>query len=91
MITIALIDFFLDVGSRFITNYFSGWFSTLADLGTYISAFYFPQTLLDTLSLVAYFLPLGTILTLLAFVIIIIQIKLVVSLIHFATLGLIFK
>lgn len=91
MITLAIIDFFLDIGSRLINNYFSGWTSSLADLGTYVSAFYFPQTFLDILGLVAYFLPLGVVVTLLAFVIVIIQIKLIISLIHFATLGILFK
>jgi len=91
MITMALVNLFLDIGSRFITNYFSGWTSTLADLGTYVSAFYIPQTLLDFLSLTAYFLPLTNVLILLGFVLVIIQIKLVIALIHFATLGLVFK
>ena len=89
MITLALINFILDIGSRFITNIFSNLFDPLNDL-TYITAFAIPQTILDTYSLVCYFLPITTIVILLGFTITLILLKSIVSVIHFLGLGIIF-
>lgn len=91
MITMMFVNFFLDIGSRFIINYFSTWTISLSNVTNYLSVFSVPQTLLDIISLAAYFLPFTNVLILLGMTFIFIQVKLVVALIHFGTLGLIFK
>ena len=90
MITLAIINFILDLGSRFILFIAGNLLTPLNNLTSYISAFALPQTILDVYGLVTYFLPMTTIAILLSFTVVIILLKTFVSAIHFLGFGLIF-
>ena len=90
MITLAILNFILDVFSRWIfygLNFLVGTFSSATN---YLSGFSVPQTILDVLALSYYFLPMGTISILLGITIVIIIIKTGVSVIHVLSAGLFF-
>lgn len=89
MITLAIIDFFLDLGSSAILYFMGNLFTTFNSLTSYVTAFAIPQTILDIYSLATYFLPLTTISILLTFTVTIILAKTFISLVHFLP-GLIF-
>ena len=89
MITLAIINFFLDLGSRFILNFLSGIVEPLNDLTSYITLFSLPQTLIDIYSLATYFLPMTTISILLLFTASLIIAKTLLSIAHFG-FGIIF-
>lgn len=82
---------------NFLVNIMNGLFSVLGfiidpltDLTTFITNFQIAQSLLDILGLVAIFLPLGTILTLLEFTCALILIKTGLSILHVLSLGILF-
>lgn len=82
---------------NFLVNIMNGLFSVLGfiidpltDLTTFITNFQIAQSLLDILGLVAIFLPLGTILTLLEFTCALIIIKTGLSVLHVLSLGILF-
>ena len=89
MITLALLNFILDLGSRFIYQLMGNLFSPMTQLTSYVNAFALPQTLIDIYSNVCYFLPMLTITTLLGFTVLIILAKSFIALVHFLP-GLIF-
>ena len=87
MITLAILEFFLSLGFIFLSTYFSGFVTSLSQITQMIDGYSVPQTLIDVLSIAAYFLPMGTITTLLFLTFTLIAIKLIVSFIHFVSVG----
>ena len=83
MITLAIINFCLSFINSFIVNHLSNLLSPLTAIGTYISAFQVPQTVLDIYAVVCYFLPIGTIGVLLGFTGLLIIAKFILACVHF--------
>lgn len=90
MITIFLINLIANVGNHLLLTLFGNLIPTLNAISSYISNYSIPQTVYDVFSLVALFLPMGTIYVLFFMTITVIGIKLALSLIHIITLGLAF-
>ena len=89
MITLAIIEFFLDLFNSLLFNLFSNFIAPLNSLSQWISAFAIPQVVLDILSLCCYFLPMTTITVLLLLTTGLISVKIILACVHFLP-GIIF-
>lgn len=91
MIILMLLNFVAQVENFLLLHIFQFTVPTLNSLTTWITGLSVPQTLLDILSVTVCFLPMGTISILLGFTLILITFKVIVSLLHFVTLGILWK
>ena len=91
MIILMILNFVAQVENYLLLSVFQFTVPTLNSLTTWITGLSVPQSILDILSVTACFLPMGTISVLLVFTFIIITFKVIVSLLHFVTLGILWK
>ena len=91
MITLVILNNVLHWVDSFYSSFMSWAISPITAIATYIQAFYVPQTFLDIFSIANYFLPIGTIAVLFGLTAIIILIKILAAVLHFLSLGILFK
>lgn len=87
MIILMIINFLSSLAYNIANIIFVNAIPTFDSLTTWFTNISIPQTVYNIMANVAYFLPMGTITILLGFTSVIIFFKIVVSLIHFLTLG----
>lgn len=90
MVTLWIINLIADVVNYFLMYLFGNLIPTLSNITSFISNYSVPQTIYDVFSLVAIFLPMGTISVLALLTFVIIGIKLVIAVVHVITLGVAF-
>lgn len=91
MITLLILNNVLHEIDAFLSS-FMGWVvQPFNAIGDYIVAFQIPQTWLNIWSLAHYFLPIGTISVLFGLTAILILFKIAAAVLHFFSLGILFK
>lgn len=88
MITLWILNHVFAMFDSFLNGLFAPLYYFIADLSNNISALQVPTTLIETASLVAYFLPLGTMLILFNITIGLLALQLALGLLHFIVHGL---
>lgn len=83
MITLAILNAILTFFDWLTSHVFSGFGNYLASIGSNLSILTVPSTIYDFISLVKYFLPMGTILVMFSITVALISIGLVLSFLHF--------
>lgn len=91
MITLLVLNHIANLINSLYAAFFGWAIQPLTNMATTIQSFYVPQTILDVFSLANYFLPMGTISLLFGLTVIMIFIKIVASVLHFLSLGILFK
>lgn len=83
MVTIAILNWFLDLTNHVFLALFAPIHDFIQQLGTKILALHIPVTLYDIIALGTYFLPMGTIIALLSITGMLISISIVLSFVRF--------
>lgn len=90
MIILLILNFVLDMMNYFWVNFFPNLSNYTSTISTWVTGFDIPTQIVQFMSLVAYFLPMGTIATLGLLTAIIIGLKLVHAILHTVSLGVLF-
>lgn len=83
MVTIAILNWFLDLTNNIFLTLFNPIHDFIQQLSTKIIALSIPSTIYDIFAVGTYFLPMGTVLTLLSITAMLISISIVLSFIRF--------
>lgn len=83
MVTIAILNWFLDLSNHVFLNLFAPIHDFIGQLGSKIIALEIPVTLYDIIAVGTFFLPMGTILTLMSITGMLISISIIISFIRF--------